>query len=102
LEEVVGVPEAELPAPAILQKDKQERLRRYLRALLYLFNVHTLFLGGMACLSVYICDRFRFSYNMDLTLVSTGRQLAQQQQQLHEEATAAGYSRAIARLAAYT
>lgn len=54
------------------KQDKQERLRRYLRALLYLFNVHTLFLGGMACLSVYVCDRFRFSYNMDLTLVSTG------------------------------
>lgn len=54
------------------KQDKQERLRRYLRALLYLFNVHTLFLGGIACLSVYVCDRFRFSYNMDLTLVSTG------------------------------
>jgi hypothetical protein len=52
--------------------DKQERLRRYLRALLYLFNVHTLFLGDIACLCVYVCDRFHFSYNMELTLVSTG------------------------------
>eukprot|EP00878_Enallax_costatus_P044770 GHUV01053507.1.p1 GENE.GHUV01053507.1~~GHUV01053507.1.p1 ORF type:complete len:322 (+),score=61.17 GHUV01053507.1:314-1279(+) len=48
------------------------RFGRYLRALLYLFNLHTLLLGFLACLAVYVCDRYHFSYNMDLTLVATG------------------------------
>ncbi|GLC38965.1 hypothetical protein PLESTB_000466300 [Pleodorina starrii] len=46
--------------------------RRYLRALAYIFNVHTLVLMTVACGSVALCYQLNFRYNMDFTLVSTG------------------------------
>lgn len=56
-----------------LKNDKWQRLQRFVRATLYLFNIHTLILGSLACVAVYLCDRFRFSFNMDIGLVVTGR-----------------------------
>ncbi|GFR41041.1 hypothetical protein Agub_g1474, partial [Astrephomene gubernaculifera] len=47
-------------------------VRRYLRALAYIFNVHTLLLMAAACISVWACYTYNFRYNMDFTLVATG------------------------------
>lgn len=46
--------------------------RRYIRALLYTFNVHTMLLSLVACVAVYLSDKYNFRYNMDFTLVATG------------------------------
>jgi hypothetical protein len=46
--------------------------KRYLHAFCYAFNLHTLCLMAMACFSVYVCDKYRFAYNMDFSLVSVG------------------------------
>lgn len=42
------------------------------RALLYLFNLHTMLLAGFGCLAVYACDRWKLQFNMDFMLVATG------------------------------
>lgn len=39
----------------------RQTIIRYFRALLYLFNVHTLLLAGAGCLAVYACDRWQVS-----------------------------------------
>lgn len=40
------------------------KVRRYLRAVCYLFNVHTLALAMLSCIAVFLCDHLNFSYNM--------------------------------------
>ena len=39
-------------------------LQRYLRALCYTLNVHTLIMLALSCISVYVCTRYQFKYNM--------------------------------------
>lgn len=56
-----------------LKNDLKIRSRRYLRALLYTFNLHTLALAALAAIAVFMCDKFKFAYNMDFTLVATGK-----------------------------
>ncbi|KAF8073048.1 CAND8 [Scenedesmus sp. PABB004] len=48
------------------------RALRYVRAAVYLVNVHTVALTLLSCLAVALCQRWCFSYKMDLTLVATG------------------------------
>lgn len=62
----------------LVSKGTRQTFLRYFRALLYLFNLHTLLLAAAGCLAVYACDRWRLQYNMDFTLVATVRRLAQQ------------------------
>jgi hypothetical protein len=59
-----------------VSKGARQTFLRYFRALLYLFNLHTLLLAGAGCLAVYACDRWRLQYNMDFTLVATVSRLA--------------------------
>jgi hypothetical protein len=61
-----------------ISKGTRQTFLRYFRALLYLFNLHTLLLAAAGCLAVYACDRWRLQYNMDFTLVATVSRLAQQ------------------------
>lgn len=56
----------------IFSKGQRQTLVRYIRGLLYLFNVHTLILAGLGCLAVYACDKWKISWNMDFSLVATG------------------------------
>jgi hypothetical protein len=56
-----------------LKNDFKIRSRRYLRALIYTFNLHTLALAALAAAAVFLCDKFKFAYNMDFTLVATGK-----------------------------
>lgn len=42
----------------LISKGQRQTFIRYFRALLYLFNVHTLILAGLGCLAVYACDRY--------------------------------------------
>ena len=46
------------------------QLRRYFAALIYIFNFHTILLGLVSCLCVYLCERHNFSYKIEFSLVS--------------------------------
>jgi len=50
----------------------QARCMRYLRALAYVFNAHTLIVLLIANISVYVCLQADFRWNMDFSLVATG------------------------------
>ncbi len=45
---------------------------RYLRAIVYLFNLHTLIMLCISLLSVFVCLRFGITWNMDFSLVAVG------------------------------
>ena len=47
-------------------------MRRTIRACAYTFNIHTLIVLCLACLSVYVCYSLDFRYNMDFTMVALG------------------------------
>lgn len=55
-----------------VHRGHRQSFLRYSRAALYLFNLHTLLLTAIACLAVFACDKWRFQWNMDFTLVATG------------------------------
>jgi hypothetical protein len=50
----------------------EARCMRYLRALAYVFNAHTLIVLLIANISVYVCLQADFRFNMDFSLVATG------------------------------
>lgn len=50
--------------------DKNILAQRYIRALVYLLNIHTLVLCITGCLAVYLCDMMDFRYNMVRSLAS--------------------------------
>jgi hypothetical protein len=45
---------------------------RYLRALIYVFNAHTLIMLGISLVAVYCCLLLNLRWNMDFSLVATG------------------------------
>lgn len=55
------------PLKRCISRGQGQTVLRYLRAALYLFNVHTLALAGLGCLAVYCCDKWRLSFNMDFS-----------------------------------
>mmetsp|Transcript_2453 Transcript_2453/g.6293 ORF Transcript_2453/g.6293 Transcript_2453/m.6293 type:complete len:501 (-) Transcript_2453:485-1987(-) len=56
----------------IAKLEATQQLKRWARATTYIFNAHTLVLLTASCLSVYICAKLDWRWNMDYSMISTG------------------------------